>query len=391
MKPEYKWMTILREKCESLIAGCQITAEDGTVLYSPDGSRYYNAQWVRDFAYMVEYAGEYISVSNLEKSIRWFLVHLREDGWVPDRVDATGHPVYSAGPETTPAGLANLDNGPFLILLVNELLKRHDHGRARELFTEWRSALGRCLRVLPYSGGGLIYNDPLAIHSPYGFTDLVGKTGELFKESLLCWRAFRALENMDNHFGDGSETGEYAVRAKNIEDSIGKLYDETQGMFLAATEDCRQIDIWGNAYMLYIGFPCGSKKAETIVQWFIKNQDRYLYNGFVRHLPKGEYWNRVLLEGSMEKETYQNGAYWLTASGWLIWCLAQQDPRAAAKAFTQCLSWSIDNGFYECINLDYKKLNNYVVSGTNLFGALKRLLQENNTAFISETEGLFTS
>jgi hypothetical protein len=54
--------------------------------------------------------------------------------------------------------------------------------------------------------------------------------------------------------------------------SGGKLYDETQGMFLAATEDCRQIDIWGNAYMLYIGFPCGSKRAETIVPWFIRSE-----------------------------------------------------------------------------------------------------------------------
>jgi hypothetical protein len=122
----------------------------------------------------------------------------------------------------------------------------------------------------------------------------------------------------------------------------------------------------------------------------IKNQDNYLYYGCVRHLPKGEYWKRVLLEGEMKKETYQNGAYWLTASGWLIWCLAQEEPKAAAKVFTQCLSWSMDNGFYECINVDYTKLDKYVVSGTNLFGALKRLLRENNAAFISETERLFT-
>jgi hypothetical protein len=218
---------------------------------------------------------------------------------------------------------------------------------------------------------------------------VVGKTGELFKESLLCWRAFRMLENMDLSFGDGSAAGKYAARAEKIENSIEKLYDESRGMFFAATGDCRQTDIWGNAYLLYIGFPCRSKKAESIIRWFLKNQDRYLYNGYVRHLPKGEYWERVLVENAMEKETYQNGAYWITASGWIIWCMAQRDPEASARVFTKCLSWSLDNGFYECINVNYKKLNNYVVSATNLLGSVKRLLQENNISFIRETERLF--
>jgi hypothetical protein len=149
MESEYKWLSILKEKCKSLITNCQVTAEDGVTLYTPDVTRYYNAQWVRDFEYMVEYSGEYIPVSNLEKSIRYFLVHLREDGWVPDRVDAMGHPVYSAGSELTPPGLANLDNGPFLIFLVNELLKLLENGQARKFYIEWHSSLERSLTILP--------------------------------------------------------------------------------------------------------------------------------------------------------------------------------------------------------------------------------------------------
>ena len=41
-----------------LLRGCEKTAPDGTVLFTPDGVGNYDALWVRDFAYMTEYVGD---------------------------------------------------------------------------------------------------------------------------------------------------------------------------------------------------------------------------------------------------------------------------------------------------------------------------------------------
>ena len=40
------------------------------------------------------------------------------------------------------------------------------------------------------------------------------------------------------------------------------------------------------------------------------------------------YWQRLLID--VPRETYQNGAYWATATGWIAWCLHRTDPAAAA-------------------------------------------------------------
>jgi hypothetical protein len=334
---------------------------------------------------MAEYASSLLPSSHVEGIIRFLLAGAREDGWIPDRVGSDKTPVYAAGAREHPVGLANLDTGPYLVLAADELLKRTDVPRAAALFAEWEPALKRSLDVIPYKPSALVYNDPLNPHSPYGFTDCMAKTGELFMESLLCWNAFRGMERMSERF-EGADTANYAGRARGIEGSIGRLYDEKSDMFFAATGDCRQIDIWGNAYMLYSGFPCGKEKAERVLTWLTENFESYLYEGQVRHLPKGQYWDRLLIEVPLE--TYQNGAYWATASSWVIWSIAQKKPALAAELFAQGLRYCLKNGFYECVNVDYQKQNYFVASGTNLLGAATRLLRENNTAFLAKMDEL---
>jgi hypothetical protein len=53
--PKLAW---LEEKTRELLRGSRVAASDGTVLYTPDGKGNYRALWTRDFAYMVEGAGD---------------------------------------------------------------------------------------------------------------------------------------------------------------------------------------------------------------------------------------------------------------------------------------------------------------------------------------------
>ena len=105
----------LRSLASDLVHGCRRTAADGTVIYTPDGTASYDGLWLRDFSYMVEYAGFAIPDQDIVNCIRYAVRHRRADGWMPDRVTTDGLAVYAAGIAAAPVGEANLDNTPFLI------------------------------------------------------------------------------------------------------------------------------------------------------------------------------------------------------------------------------------------------------------------------------------
>lgn len=176
------WLT---QTTQRLLQGRQTRAQDGTVLYTPDGKAHYAALWTRDFAYMVEYTADLISQEHMEACIRYLLRGQRADGAMPDRVRPDGTPVYVAGPENSPLGEPNLDNPPFLVIAVDAYLQRVPLPRRQTLFKEWSTPLDKGLDWVPLSTRGLVYNNPDKPHSPYGFTDCIGKTGELLMESLL--------------------------------------------------------------------------------------------------------------------------------------------------------------------------------------------------------------
>ncbi|HBE77907.1 MAG TPA: hypothetical protein DDW65_09015 [Firmicutes bacterium] len=361
----------LAQKSNELIQGCITEAHDGTRLFTPDGIASYNALWVRDFAYMVEYGGDFLEDRNIEEAIAFIIKGCRADGWMPDRIYADGMAVYAAGEIGTPVGLANLDNTPFLVFIVYFYLNRIHSAKARSLFQHWESFLNRGMDIIPLSESGLVYNNPQAPHSPYGFTDTICKTGELFMESLLYWRSCQFLSKLYARFGNIKATIKFNVRSKKIEKNIFKLYNAEKKAFLAATHDCNQIDIWGNAYLLYIGFPAKKVWLE-LVSFLHDNYDCYCYKGQIRHLLQGEYWDRLLID--VPREEYQNGAYWATATGWVVWCLAQTDGRLAAKTVNDVISSFAEDGIYECLNVNYAKLDSFVVSAVNVYGAINRLL-----------------
>ncbi len=359
----------------ALIRGCATRTPGGTTLFTPDGVASYNALWLRDFSYMVEYAGENITDDEIEGCVRFAIGGRRDDGWMPDRIYADGTAVYAAGEVGKPVGKANLDNTPFLVFIVSDLLARVDASRAKALFAEWSLPMARGLTALPLSENGLVFSDPQAPHSPYGFTDTIAKTGELMMESLLFWRACRKMEWMTQRFADSPDPC-WASMAQAVEQNLCRLYDKSSGMFLAATRDCAQIDIWGNAYLLNIGFPAG--KAEATILTYLEEQfANYTFAGQIRHLPKGEYWQRLLID--VPKETYQNGAYWATATGWVAWCLRRKAPALAAGLLRDVIACFRNEGSFECVNEGYRKLPSFVVSATNVLGGLRRILADSPT------------
>ena len=377
-----EWFQKLENDCKGLVEGCRKKCND-FYLYTPDGVANYDGLWIRDFAYMVEYAGNLLDIENDIKCIEYTLSLKRDDGWIPDRVYPDNLAVYAAGATGHPIGEANLDTVQFLIYAIYHVLRRLPKDRATVLFNKWKCNLDKALEIMPISGNGLVFNDQDKPHSPYGFTDTVRKTGELLMESVLHWRALKMMQELSGYYCSSLDDS-YAKRIDDIERNIGIFHEG--GVWYAATGDCRQIDIWAMAYMVYIGFPLKNEEKTEISEYLAKNADGLTYLGQIRHLPKNEYWERLLIE--IEPETYQNGAYWETATGWYVYAVSLSDRKTAAKILADALAFSRKEGYFECVNEGYRKLPQMVVSGTNLYGAVTRFMEDGDTAFLADTENM---
>jgi hypothetical protein len=361
------WLT---DTTRELLAGCRVRADNGIWLFTPDGKGNYRALWTRDFAYMVENAGDLMRPEQVEAGLTYLIQGIRADGATPDRVQPDGVAVYAGGPPDHPLGEPNLDNAPFLVIAVDEHLKRLPKKHAQALFRVWAAALDRAMDWVPRGHSGLVYNDPAKPHSPYGFTDTVGKTGELFFESLLYWTACRRMAEWHQKIGDAEMGKAYRQRAELIKRNLGTLWDEKSGAFFAATKDCRQLDIWGNAYVIWLDFPLGQKR-KRVLRFLTANYERCVWRGQVRHLLAGQHWQRLL--APIPPERYQNGAYWATASGWMMFALSRTDSRLAHKMWADLIADFQAGGVCECVNEGYRQLPSYVVSAANPLAAARRL------------------
>jgi hypothetical protein len=362
-----KMIDWLKDEAQCQLSGCTITAQDGTILYTPDGEGNYAALWTRDFAYMVENALDLLPSQDVERAILYLLKGQRSDGCIPDRVQADELAVFSAGPVGNPLGDPPTDNSQFMVKLVSDYVKQTKN---LDFFKKVSQQLIDAMNYTPRSESGLVYIYPELPHSPYGFTDTIQKTGELLFSTLLYWEACKRLGELFRQVDKLQIADDFKSRAEMIETNLMKLWDSETGMFFAASVDCRQVDIWGNAYAIYIGYPLGEKKKQ-ITNFLAKHFEIYTYKGQVRHLTEPNAWQKTLIP--IKPGTYQNGAFWGTASGWIAYALADEYPDKAKKIFAELISFYQQTGPYECINKNYSQLDNYVASVVNPLGAAKKI------------------
>ena len=123
--------------------------------------------------------------------------------------------------------------------------------------------------------------------------------------------------------------------------------------------------------MISIGFPVDDKQRSDIAKWLVENYDGVVRDGQIRHLPAGEYWEATYLD--IEKDTYQNGAFWAVATTWFYDAIKEEYPELAERCVFDALGYFEKNGVYECVCGEYKKLDTYVVSATSIYDAIKKI------------------
>lgn len=360
-------MESIRAITKKLLLGGRIPAYDGTTLYTPDGEGFYAALWVRDFAYTLQSAGEMIPPADMKRAIEYVIRGARPaDGWIPDRIEPDGTSRYTAGDESFPAS-PNLDTGPYLVLCADVYLRTPEDAQAKQQFLAWQAALERGLACLPVDENHLIANFADPPHSGYGFVDCIRKTGLLAMESLLYWESLGVLANWAERCGQ--DAAAHREKMARIEKAFPAAFLSADGLILASTVDCRQIDVWANCYAVSVGFPI---PHAPISDWLIRNYDSVVEAGQIRHLPKGESWQRTFVP--VAPGEYQNGACWATATHWFCDAIGGKNPALARKTVRDAIAYFEKYGVFECVNGNYRKLDTFVASAVNVYAAAKRWL-----------------
>lgn len=364
-RADLEWM---EAAAKAEIMGSRRVSESGVTLFTPDGVGNYGALWTRDFAYMVPLF-DLFEPEDVRKAVDYLVEGVSDDHTAPDRRQVDGVTVYSAGGLGNPVARPPLDNAAFLVRLVYLYHKNAGGG-----FAEARlDTLYEAMKAIPRRDG-LVWNDPDNPHSPYGFTDTVGKTGALLFCSLLDWRAWNELAELAGEAGLEPMAESCRQRALEVERGLPSLIDPETGLYFAASDDCRQIDVWGNAFAVAIGYPAGEERTRTIENFFANRYGEVIEKGQVRHLIEGEFWNRMLIP--IAEGDYQNGAYWGTPSGWVLKVLAPRHPRLAEKMLRDLLGDYRERGIHEWVNGDRTRLPRYVASIANPLAAVRDLIKE---------------
>jgi hypothetical protein len=372
-RADWDWLV---EKAKSLISASRVNLPGGASGWKPIPLGAYAGFWLRDFVYMLRSCPEAFDWREAATGLQFLLDRQSPDGVMPSYYDLAAHrPIYQcigASPDE--------DGAQFAVLGTQAIF---EHGRNAGFFAKNAARLERAMSsgVTCCPVTGLIWFNPLEPHSGYGFHDTVDKRGYDLFCSVLWWEAARALAAMFSAVGKEDRKRHWDAQAEWLQLHLLKAFWNGRSELLnAATIYCVQSDIWGSAYAVTVGL-LDPTTADKVSRALARVYNVIVRRGQVRQILDGQ-WSHMLtgvrdyrsstrgrVKESFPVGQYQNGAYWATASGWLAVAIARTDRPMAARTIRDCIRDFQSNGVYECINTDFTKLKDYVVSATNPLAA----------------------
>ncbi len=349
-------ITWLEKESHRIIRESKREMKNGMSVFPPQVGIHYEAFWLRDYEYTLEGSLRSYSNKELVDACRLLVQSMGRDGAGVDCVKFDGTPIYKPGYGSMGRNPV-ADGSQFTVGVAwHTYQKTKDSG----LLVEVLDPLVKTLRAVPRNPKtGLVWIDPKQDwdRCPYGFTDTIRKQGDVLFCSLLFVQACRQLSDLllEAQRKDASEN--WMREATHVSESVRSIFwDEDVGLLRAATHKCREHDIWGSAFAVFLGVT-DPRQSKAISCYFKTNYDQIVQHGQVRHLPGGVYW-----EQGCVRDQYQNGAYWATPVGWFAYTLDLADPSLADRTVIDMVAHFKRYGACEWIQGDQRQLPHYLAS-----------------------------
>jgi hypothetical protein len=340
----------------------------GITLIRPGGRACYPAMWPRDFSMSLD--SGLITTDEAMQHLR--LIAQLQNGpkprklrsgavigpfAIPDHINFDGSAVFypgtmSAGEDQggEPFGIAPpIDNNfEFIHIACWIQQKTHETAFLNEVIAGM-PLHERLVRAFDAIGadettGGMVTTAARNRAVGFGFCDIVYLTGAMLFPSLLRYRAAREITRLSAAFGRELKP-ESAIIATTMASHFSRIFSDPahRGWLLAATDIGRRPDVWGTCFALTLGVldPDEARAARTAVTSAI-HAGTITLHGAVRHVPTDadasatSAWDRVA--PGFAVNTYQNGAYWHTPTGWLLAAIQKYEPVLARKLFEQFIA-----------------------------------------------------
>jgi hypothetical protein len=219
----------------------------------------------------------------------------------------------------------------------------------------------------------------------YGFTDTARKQGDVLFCSLLFVQGCRQLSDLLDEGGRKPEARHWSQTGHRVERSIrSHFWDPNVGLFRAATVQCREHDIWGSAFAVYLGVADGLQSI-AIANSFKTHYSELVQHGQIRHLPGGVYW-----EQGCARDSYQNGAFWATPTGWFVYALDLVDPALADKTIIDMVRHFQKYGACEWVFDEQCRLPNYLASASLPLAGIRAMLERRASLNLKMTPSQIT-
>ena len=342
-----------------------ITNACGFALLTP-GKDTYRAFWIRDFSMALdsglvdaqEISNHLILVCKVQNGAQERnLAHgLHIPPWaVPDHINYDGRPVWFPG---TYSSGDDQGTGTF-----GRLPPIDDHYEFVHIaFSLWKVTHNSSFLRTEIDGVSIYERLEKAFHSPaidsptglaqttekdravgFGFCDAEVHTGKLLFASLLRYRAAGELGEMAEALKKTDVTASYGALQRTMRSHLEVVFKNAKanaGWLLASTGLSSQPDVWGTLFALHMGVldPSAAGGARKTIARAVRAKTITL-EGAVRHVPTDKDFSKTSAwERSYSAvNTYQNGAYWHTPSGWLIEALWSEDRDLALQEFQQMI------------------------------------------------------
>jgi len=364
----------LEKEAHRIIRASKREMKDGTAAFPPQVGIGYEAFWLRDYEYTLEGSIASYSDKELTDACRLFVQSVRSDGAGVDCVKFDGTPIYKPGYGSMGENPV-ADGSQFTVGVAF-----HTYRKTKDatLLSEMLTPLVKTMTAVPRNTSTeLVHIDPTQSwdRCPYGFTDTIRKQGDELFCSLLYVQACHQLSDLLHAGQREDEACKWKEEASRVAASVRKVFwDADTGLFRAATVKCREHDIWGSAFAVFLRV-ADTAQSQAIARYFKTHYDQIVQQGQIRHLPGGVFW-----EQGCARDEYQNGAYWATPAGWFVYTLDLADPMLANRTILDLVNDFKKHGACEWIIGERRQLPNYLASAGLPLDGIRAMLERRKKA-----------
>jgi hypothetical protein len=362
----------LEQESNRLIRSSRRTMSDGTAAFPPQVGIGYEAFWLRDFVYTLEGSTKSYSEGELRDACKVFIGSLRDDGAGVDCVRFDGRPIYKPGFGTMGTHPV-ADGSQFTVALAwHTFQKTKDSAFLRGIV----DALVKAMDAVPRNPKTKLVHikDTEWDRCPYGFTDTVRMQGDVLFCFLLYVEASHRLSDLLYAIDRKDDAVRWEQVANTVAKSIRDVFWDTQaGLFKAATIRCREHHIWGSAFAVYLGV-ANDDQSMAIAGHFRDQYQQIVHKGQIRHLPGAVYWESC----GAAHDTYQNGAYWATPSGWFVYTLDLVNSKLADQTVIDLVTDFKENGVCEWVFGEKHRLPKYLASAALPLAGIRAMVERRN-------------